>query len=197
MSSSKEQCPFSGVPHRALQVMEVLLYEYDELGLSRRLLQPATMFQPWPPLALWRGHHVPVTLGGGSRQFEWGRHAPTAHFLRDDDFFERCAMVADTQARARPRLREQTLACPFAPWPGIAERLRLAAGVRPTVIRHKVDELLGRIEDIRIEHTHAAESQRDAEGFDNRDAAAKYAGMQDRLLAQARELLSAARNVLR
>lgn len=184
-----------GVPHRALESLQMLIYDYDALGVQTRLLRTGAVFRPWEPLAHWRDERMPITLGDSALQFDWGMKSPAGHFLRWDDFFERCAPLGEPHAKARPRIHEHPLASPFAELPAIGERLRRAADQLGT--RAVIDKMLASIGAIHVEHTAAAESQRAAEGFDNTEVAARYAMVQARLLAQAQDILSKTKALLR
>src|SRR5688572_12747500 len=77
-----------GVPHRALSRIDVLMYDYDALGVRSTAFVAGDVFQPWEPRDHWRGEQVPITLGDGAHEFDWGVTSATGHFLRWDDFFE-------------------------------------------------------------------------------------------------------------
>jgi hypothetical protein len=44
-----------------------------------------------------RGVDVPITLGDGATEFDWGVTAFLGHFLTWDDFFSKCA-ICEAQA---------------------------------------------------------------------------------------------------
>lgn len=179
------------MPHRALEAIALLVYEYDAFGVEVRTLRAGAMFRPWAPLPQSRGERVPITLGDGAAQFEWSAASPTGHFLWPDDFRERCARADALRPQATPRRTESPIASPFAELDAIGARLRGAATA--SADRAMVDDALAKLATIRAAHASAAEMQRGAEGFDNTDSAARYADMQARLLAEAREILRAAR----
>ena len=163
-----------GVPHRALSTLEVLVYDYDELGVDTMLLHKGDIFQPWEPRDHWRGEEVPITLGEGATQFDWGVTSIKGHFLRWDDFFERCAPKDAPVGDGQSRVDERSLASPFA---------HLAEMQLPDDVRRQ-------LEDLKAQHTSAAMSELSALGFDNSEAAKKYRDEQKRILDEARELLS-------
>jgi hypothetical protein len=181
-----------GAPHRALQALSVLVYEYDALGVTTRLMPAGALFRPWAPLEHQQGERVPITLGtDDDARCEWSAASPTAYFVRWDDFFARCAPAAATDAVARPRIDEQPIASPFAELPAIAARLRAAATTAGA--RAELDELLAVLARIAAAHARAADMQRGAEGYDNTETARRWADVQAQLLAGAREVLRAAR----
>lgn len=83
----------AGRPHRTMCDVEVLLHDYDALGVKVRSLPAGTVFQPWEPRDHWRGVEVPITLGSGATELDWGVTSLTGHFLRWDDFFTKCEMM--------------------------------------------------------------------------------------------------------
>ena len=181
----------AGVPHRALQSLQLLVYEYDAFGVELRTLPAGSRFQPWQP---WREDRVPITLGDAATSFEWSAASPTGYFLWRDDFVERCARADAADPRAVPRTTEWPVASPFAVLDAIGARLRSAATNAEG--RAMVEEALARLATIEAEHAQAAEMQRGAEGFDNTDAARQHAVTQARLLAEAQRILASARGRL-
>lgn len=189
-STPSDNCPvLAGVTHRALEVLGVLVYEYDELGVSERVIPAGTIFQPWVPLPHLRGQRVPITLGEGALQFGWGEVEPLGRFLRWDDFFQRCAPNAARDAKAVRRLYEQPLVSPFAELPAIGQRLRLAASASGKVA--EVDCRLAKLQTIQKAYADAAELQRGYDGFDNRQGAASCEATKVQLLAEAKKILAA------
>ena len=83
----------AGKPHRTVCEIDVLLYDYDRLGVDVQGLPAGTVFQPWEPRDHWRGVEVPITLGSDAMEFDWGVTSFTGHFLRWDDFFTKCEMI--------------------------------------------------------------------------------------------------------
>ena len=184
-----------GAPHRALATVALLIYEYDALGVDVRTLRAGATFQPWAPLPQSRGQRVPITLGDGAAQFDWSAASPTARFLWQDDFIERCARADALSPQAMSRRTESPIASPFAELDAIGARLRSAATTAAD--RAMVDDALAKLATIHAAHTSAAEMQRGAEGYDNTESAARYADTQARLLAEAREILRTARALCR
>jgi hypothetical protein len=80
----------AGKPHRALCDVEVLVYDYDAMGVRTEVLPAGSIFQPWEPLEHWRGKKIPITIGGGATEFDWGVSSSEGHFLEWGDFFNRC-----------------------------------------------------------------------------------------------------------
>ena len=182
----------TGVAHRALETLAVLIYAYDELGVSTQILRAGSIFVPWAPRAHWRGERVPITLGDGTGPFVWRTDAPPGLFLRWDDFFERCAPQDAPHAKAIPRLNEQPMACPFAELTAIRKRLRLASNTSGE--RAVIDACLAKLQALRAAHATAAEMQMGAEGFDNTESAARYATEKTRLLTEAQSVLAKAKD---
>ena len=181
-----------GLPHRALETIWLLVYEYDALGVDEDILRKGATFQPWAPLC---DDLVPITLGEGAAGFEWNAASPTGHFVWRDDFIERCARTDEPSPRAVTRTKESPVAAPFIYLDAIGARLLGAA--KGAVDRSKIEDVLAKLWTIRAAHTRAAMSQREAEGFDNTDIARRYAETQAQLLAEARQILDAARARLR
>lgn len=90
MSTPRDAPIPAGKRHRTRCDVEVLVHDYDKLGVKTRVLPAGSVFQPWEPLDHWRGQEVPITLGGEASGFDWGVTAWEGHFLRWDDFFSRC-----------------------------------------------------------------------------------------------------------
>jgi hypothetical protein len=176
-----------GLPHRVLETVVLLVYEYDALGVGLRTLRAGTTFQPWAPLCAER---VPITLGESAAGFAWNAASPTGHFLWRDDFVERCARTDEASPRAASRTSESPIASPFAHLDAIGARLLGAA--RDSVDRAMVEDALAKLATIHTAHTRAAEMQRAAEGFDNTGQAREHAQIQAQLLAEARQILGAA-----
>jgi len=82
-----------GRVHRTLADVEMVVYDYDRIASRIEVLPAGSLFQPWEPVH-WRGEEVPITLGDRASQFDWGVSAWDGHFLRWDDFFRRCELVA-------------------------------------------------------------------------------------------------------
>lgn len=78
-----------GIPHRTLCDIEMLVYDYDAMGVKGEVLPGGSIFQPWEP-ELQRGSKVPITLGDQAAEFDWGVSSFEGHFLKWDDFFSRC-----------------------------------------------------------------------------------------------------------
>ena len=72
--------------------VEVLVQDYDAMGVRTEVLPAGGVFRPWEPLAQWRGIKIPITVGDGATEFDWGVSSSEGHFLRWDDFFSRCRM---------------------------------------------------------------------------------------------------------
>lgn len=83
----------AGKPHRTVCDVEVLLHDYDALGVKVQSLPAGTVFQPWEPRDHWRGVEVPITLGSDATEFDWGVTSLTGHFLRWNEFFTKCEMI--------------------------------------------------------------------------------------------------------
>ena len=103
----------AGKLHRTSRDVEMLVYDYDEMCVKTEVLPAGSIFQPWEPLAHWRGSRVPITLGEGAAEFDWGVSSPTGHFLKWDDFFTLCRMC-EPESEERGPLREETLERPPA-----------------------------------------------------------------------------------
>jgi hypothetical protein len=183
----------TGVAHRALQRIEVLVYDYDALAVDTTALKKGELFQPWPAAPHWRGVRVPITFGVDARAFDWGSHAPRGHFVRWDDFFERCAAVDAHDASPRSRIHEQWRASPFDELAAIASRLRASA--RSAGDLTAIDAILARLAVLQTNHADAVGSEWAAMGFDNMDSARRYAREADDVLEEARALLQKARDV--
>ena len=80
----------AGKSHRALCDIEVLVYDYDAMGVQTKVLTAGSIFQPWEPLEQWCGLKIPITLGEGATEFDWMVSSSEGHFLKWDDFFSRC-----------------------------------------------------------------------------------------------------------
>ena len=81
-----------GIPHRTLCDIEMLVYDYDAMGVKGEVLPEGSIFQPWEP-ELRRGSEVPITLGDQAAEFDWAVSSFEGHFLKWDDFFSRCRMI--------------------------------------------------------------------------------------------------------
>jgi hypothetical protein len=81
-----------GKRHRTTKDLRVWVYNYDRLTPTEEILPAGAMFQPWEP-AHWRGEEVPITLGGGATEFDWGVTAANGHFLAWEDFFASCELA--------------------------------------------------------------------------------------------------------
>lgn len=79
-----------GKSHRALGDIEMLVYDYDTMGVQTEVLTAGSIFQPWEPLEQWRGIKIPITLGEGAAEFDWMVSSSEGHFLKWGDFFSRC-----------------------------------------------------------------------------------------------------------
>lgn len=79
-----------GQPHCTRCDVTVTIYEYDS-GVESLVLPAGSRFQPWEPLAHWRGVKVPITLGEGATELDWDVTSAYGHFLMWDDFFFKCA----------------------------------------------------------------------------------------------------------
>ena len=79
------QIPF-GKPHHTLCDLEILIYDYDAMGVKSKVLPAGSLFQPWEPLDHWRGSRIPITLGDGATAFDWGVTSYEGHFLKWEDF---------------------------------------------------------------------------------------------------------------
>lgn len=82
----------TGKSHRALCDIELLVYDYDTMGVQSKVLTAGSIFQPWEPLERWRGIKIPITLGEGAAEFDWGISSYEGHFLKWSDFFSRCRL---------------------------------------------------------------------------------------------------------
>ena len=82
-----------GKPHCTVVELEVLIYDYDQMGVKSLILPVGTLFQPWQPLDHWRGQKIPITLGDGAKEFDWGVTAIEGHFLSWHDFFMYCQLA--------------------------------------------------------------------------------------------------------
>jgi hypothetical protein len=181
-----------GLPHRALETIRLLVYEYDALGVDVCTLHAGKTFQPWSP---WAEDRVPITLGEGAARFEWNTASPAGHFLWRDDFVERCARTDEVNPRAVTRINEYPIASPFAELDAIGARLRDAA--KGSADRAMVEDVLADLATIHAAHTRAANAELAALGFDNTGSAREYGEAQAQLLARAREILRAAQARLR
>ena len=81
-----------GRPHRTRRDVEMLVLDYDR-GVATVTLPAGSVFQPWRTEDHWRGVKIPITLGDGAPEFDWGVTSADGHFLRWEDFFDRCALV--------------------------------------------------------------------------------------------------------
>lgn len=81
-----------GIPHRTLCDIEMLIYDYDAMGVKTEVLPVDSIFQPWEP-ELRRGREVPITIGDQAAEFDWAVSSFEGHFLKWDDFFSRCRMI--------------------------------------------------------------------------------------------------------
>lgn len=83
-----------GALHRASAPLELDVHDYDAVAGRRAPLERFDVFQPWTPVQEhWRGQHVPITPGFGSREFSWGITSLDGYFMRWDDYFERCELA--------------------------------------------------------------------------------------------------------
>lgn len=184
----------AGRPHRALRALELLVYDYDALGVRTRVLAAGTLFIPWEPRPHWRGERVPITLGEGATGFGWGEESAEGLFLAWHDFFAGSAPRDAPAPAAAPPGGERRLD-PFAEMDAIATRLRARGAERRPDKLHVLEELLARLPEIRRAHAEAAELELAASGYDNTDSMARYATEQERRLAEARQVLAACRTL--
>lgn len=182
----------AGRPHLALRALELLVYDFDALGVRTRVLAAGARFIPWEPPPHWRGERVPITLGDAAPGFDWGRESAEGLFLAWQDFFTGTAPLDAVARTAAPPRGERRLD-PFAELDAIAARLRARVAERRPDKRHLLDELLARLPELRRAHAEAAEMELAASGYDNIDSMARYAAEQERRLTEAREVLAACR----
>lgn len=191
MDPSPDQPIRIGRPHRTFRAVELLIYDYDELGVRTRVLPAGSVFQPWEPETHWRGVKVPVTLGDAATGFDWGATSAEGHFVSWHDFFTACG-TGDAPARPGPAVERRLE--PFAELVTIGARLRErtagSRGDRPTL-----EALLSTLAALEQAHAHAARMELGASGFDNTESMHRYAAVQDHLLAAAREILKACRSL--
>ena len=90
-----------GKPHRASCDLDMHVRDYDAMSVQIRVLGKGSIFQPWAPLDPSPRGEVPITLGEGATQFDWGVRSFEGHFLRREDFLHRCEMVTDRPTRSR------------------------------------------------------------------------------------------------
>ncbi len=182
----------AGQLHRAFRPLEVLVYDYDELGVRTRVLPAGSVFQPWEPEPHWRGVKVPITLGAEAKGFDWGVTSPVGYFLSWRNFFSACGTGA---APPYPGPGGERRLDAFAELDAIRTRLRARA---PGVIGgpSMLEELLAIEAKLAKLHAGAAEMELGASGFDNMETVRRYAAVQERLLEAAREILAACKTLV-
>ena len=84
-----------GRRHRTLSELNMLVYDYDQMGVKVVALPAGSILQPWEPHEGWRGEKVPITLGDQASAFDWGVSTGEGHFLQWDDFFSKCELAED------------------------------------------------------------------------------------------------------
>jgi hypothetical protein len=95
-----------GKPHRTRRELKVMIRDYETLSVKIATLPEGTLFQPWTPLQAHFGADIPITLGEGAREFDWGSTSQRGHFLTCEDFFSGCQIVeSESAAELDPRLK--------------------------------------------------------------------------------------------
>ncbi len=177
--------------HSTFRVLELLVYDYDRLGVRTRVLPTGTSFQPWEPLPQWRGKRVPITLGNDSTAFDWGVTSDEGLFLQWDDYFEACGVEGPTGS-VSPR-SERTID-PFADLADINERLTRGASDRPASAK-ELTTRISRLLQLRDAYAVAEEMELGASGYDNTESMARYCAEKERLLGEAVEILRQCRQL--